>query len=523
MSKVLTAIFSLLFLSTTLSFASEERILNKSPRSMGMGGVGVSTFGYSFSPQANPASLGLMFDYTIVPIFELGFSMSPDAVDFGLALSKGFGDVSNTDFGSFDQYLGRSISSGLSSPLNLGFMGKGFGIWLSAGAEGNLSVFNTPESPLSGIKLNTLSQTITQVSNLIDTSGGISSANQSEIEEIFTSGMYQDLKNSGLSDSEIYGQINNLLNQIAGTSGTPVDFVDATGSVDVDKIKDNLTDGGTGTSLKIDEKALLSILPRIYARLYADIAVNIGYGYKIAFKGLDEQSGLSLGATLRFIQRFKSDSLNGEVTIDEAANHLDILQGFAVTSDFGVSLQLQNFILGFAIRDAFSTPFQWSSVINSTSGFRTTSSFSPSYDIGISYRFLFTNPWIQEIGFYVEGIDLASTYLMPIEKFRAGTEIKLFRFLDLRVGVYDGFVTAGLGMGGKWGRVDFSYYRESYRILDNLSVYGDRLSLSLAVMYENTPARKASAAARKALRQEQTANAEAAARDALEEASLRAI
>ncbi|MGL5720986.1 MAG: type IX secretion system membrane protein PorP/SprF [Brevinema sp.] len=519
MPKALVFIFGLCFLST-VTFAQEERILDKNPRSLGMGGVGVSTFGYPFSPNANPASLGLMYDYTIVPIFEIGLSMSPEAVDLGTTLGRGLNNIADIDF---DKFLNKSIGAGLTSPFNIGFMGKGFGIWLTAGAEGRIAVFTPPGSELEGIKINTLFDTVTQVSNLVGSSaGGIDINNQADIEKIINEGIFQDLKNSGLSDAEAYNRINGILNQISGNTGANIEFISPDGTVDINKVKDELTDGGN--NFQLNEAALLEILPRIHARLYADIAVNVGYGYKIAFRGLDDKSGLSLGATLRFIQRFKSDTLNGDVTIDEAVNNLTILQGFAVTSDFGLSLQLQNFVLGFAVRDAFSTPFQWTALLTTgDSGARTTSSFAPSYDIGISYRFLFTNPWIQEVGLYIEGVDLASRFLEPIEKFRAGMELKLFRFLDLRVGVYDGFVTTGLGMGGKWGRIDFAYYRESFKLFDNFSVYGDRVSLSLALLYENTPERKARTAARKAIRQEQTANAEAAAKDALEAATRRQI
>ena len=523
MPRVLVIILSLCLLSTP-SFSEEERILDKNPRSLGMGGVGVSTFGYPFSPGANPAALGLMFDYTIVPIFEIGLSMDPNAVSFGRAIAKTAGSVGGNpldiDLSGFDKYIGQAIGAGLTFPLNLGFMGKGFGIWLSSSAEGRLSVFNPPDSALFGIKLGTLLDTVTQVSNLIVDSSGNITTEAEAVEKILTEGILSDLQNSGLSDAERYTQANDLLNQLTGTTG--IDYIDSSGKVNGGNLS-NLVDNAN--NIKIDTTALLQILPRVYARLYADIAVNIGYGYKIPFRALDDKSGLSLGATLRFIQRFKSDTLNGDVTIDEAANNLSILQGFAVTSDFGLSLQLQNFVLGFAVRDAFSTPFQWSSLVASGSGngSRTTSSFAPSYDLGVSYRFLFTNRWIQEIGLYVEGVDMASTLLAPFEKFRTGMEIKLFRFLDLRVGVYDAFITAGLGMGGKWGRIDFAYYRESFKVLQNFNIYGDRISLSLALLYENTPVRKARAAERKALREEQKINAQAAANDALEAASRREL
>ena len=524
MPKALTIIFSLCLVTTT--FAEEERILDKNPRSLGMGGVGVSTFGYPFSPSANPASLGLMFDYTIVPIFEIGLSMDPKAVDFGLAIAKtaqSSGDALSADLTDLDQYIGKSIGAGLTSPFNIGFIGKGFGIWLTAGAEGRLSVFNPPDSPLSGVKLGTLLDTVSEVSNLIVSSSGDITSDAGAIGQIITNGIYNDLKNSGLSDAEIFAQANTLLNQVAGTTGNQ--YISATGTVDTTLIQNSLVSGtGADATIKVDNQALLKILPRIYARLYADIALNIGYGYKIAFRALDDKSGLSLGATLRFIQRFKSDTLNGDVSIDEAAQNINILQGFAVTSDFGLSLQLQNFVFGFAVRDALATPFQWSALVTSSGSFtRTTSTFAPSYDIGVSYRFLFTNRWIQEIGVYMEGVDLASTLLAPIEKFRTGMEVKLFRFLDLRLGVYDGFVTAGLGMGGKWGRIDFAYYRESFKILQDFSVYGDRVSLSLAILYENTPSRKAIAAERKALRDQQQANAQASANDAIEAALRRPL
>ena len=70
---------------------------------------------------------------------------------------------------------------------------------------------------------------------------------------------------------------------------------------------------------------------------------------------------------------------------------------------------------------------------------------------------------------------------------RVGSEVKLFNFLDLRVGMYDSFITAGLGMGWKWFRMDFAYYRENYFNLFT----SDQFYVNMTLGLDNSPQRKA--------------------------------
>lgn len=487
-------ILAALLLGAVPAFTYEPRILDKTPRSMGMGGVGVSTFGYTYSPLANPAALGLMADDTMVPILDVGFGLNDKSVALIKELTSVINGGKNITNINFDQFIGKMATIGVNSPLSLGFMGKGFGVWMNMGSEANFGVYHPADSPLRGVKVSTALDTVNKVTDIYDKNGGINAGSTAELEQTFKNGIYQDLKNDGLSDAEIYGRINGMLGEITGISD---DFFSSDGTLNESKINAALGAVSDGGKLNIPIENLSKLLPRLNVRLYSDIAVNIGYGYKVPFRALDDVSGISFGATVRFIQRFKSDSLSNvdPVSFDQNNPTGSLWQAFSVTSDFGLSLRLQNFVLGFAVRDAFSAPFQWRGLTDKMP--HPSSKFLPSIDLGASYRFLFKNPWIQEVGMYFEAIDMMNKDIRTGDKIRLGAEIRLFRFLDLRLGMYDLFVTGGLGMGGKWGRIEFAYYRESYQIYKGYFLTGDTYSVNIALGLENTSARKAATLARK--------------------------
>lgn len=489
-------ILAALLLGSAPAFSYEPRILDKTPRSMGMGGVGVSTFGYTYSPLANPAALGLMADDTMVPILDVGFTLNDKSTALIKELVSVVNDGKNITNINFDQFVGKMATLGVNSPLSLGFMGKGFGVWMNMGSEASFGVYHPADSPLRGVKVSTALDTVNKVTGIYDKNNGVINAGSTaELEQAFKDGIYQDLKKEGLSDVEIYGRINSMLGEITGKTD---DFFGADGVLDQTKIQgalDAVSDAGGKLNIPIEN--LSKLLPRLNVRLYSDIAVNIGYGYKVPFRALDDVSGISFGATVRFIQRFKSDSLSNvdPSSFDQNNPTGSLWQAFSVTSDFGVSLRLQNFVLGFAVRDAFSAPFQWRGLTDKVP--HPSSKFLPSIDLGASYRFLFKNPWVQEVGMYFEAIDMMNKDIRVGDKIRLGAEIRLFRFLDLRLGMYDLFVTGGLGMGGKWGRIEFAYYRESYQIYKGYFITGDTYSVNIALGLENTSARKAAALARK--------------------------
>lgn len=494
MKKIVWA-FALLL--PAAAFAYEPRILDKTPRSMGMGGVGVSTYGYTFSPMANPAALGLMSDYTMVPMMDLGFSLNEKTVGLLREVTEVAQGQKHFTNVNFDNYIGKMATIGFNSPLSLGFMGKGFGIWMNTGAEGGISVFHEPNSPIRGIKVATVFDTVDKVSNIVTAGGGnITAGNVANVEQVLKDGIYKDLLNSGLSQAEVYAQANQLITEITGAAAGTT-FVNPDGTVNQANLDTAWQNIQTGGNLNIPEATLRKLIPKLNLRLYADIAVNVGYGYKVPFRAMDDVSGISFGATVRFLQRFKSDSYSNldPSTIDGSKLTGSIWQAFTITSDFGMSLRLQNFILAFAARDAFSAPFQWRGVTDGIA--HTATKFLPSLDVGASYRFLFKNPWVQEFGMYFEAIDMMNTEISAARKIRLGLELKLFRFLDLRLGMYDAFVTGGLGMGGKWGRIDFAYYRQTYQIYKGYNVHGDQYTLNLSLALENTPERKAAALAKK--------------------------
>ncbi|MGL4394233.1 MAG: hypothetical protein ACRCS8_03310 [Brevinema sp.] len=358
MRKHLLLVF--FFVSGSLFGQAKERRVYQDPASLAMGGIGVASFGHAFSPNFNPAALGLMADYDIAPFLTLGF-------DFDLNLVNAI--VPQTSNGEATQIK-------MNGPLSLGYMGKGFGIWTTSSAQASYENFQ-----------------------------GYATANDSYA-----------------------------------------------------------------------------------AKFLAELTLNIGYGYKIPFASIDDVSGLSLGAVLRFSQRFRTDQYDAATRGDGK-----LYQGSSFSSDFGASLRIQNWILAASVRDALSTGYKWESWDKKTT--QEDSKIPYSVDFGTSYQFLFRNNFIQHIALYMEFHDATDNDIDWLNKMRLGADLKLFNFLSLRVGMYQTFLTTGFGMNWKWGRIDFAYYRDA-----DLYTYQkeqDRFNVSFTIGLENTPKRKLETKARK--------------------------
>jgi len=450
MNKILKLLLIINFLFPILLYSATERRLYKDAASMGMGGVGVSTIGYTFSAIHNPAALGLMSDYDIAPFFSLGVSLNSEMIN----LLKEIGEVATTkDFTTinYDNLIGKAPNIGVNGPLSAGYMGKGFGIWTTTSADIGMIIHENEDSPLTkaGIRINSL---VDAGSKLMNHKGAY----------------------------------------------TPETVVDALGKDTVNKLLDAYTDDEVKklvchVAKKVETEGADYItkvlLPKAKYETTVEITANIGYGYRIPFAALDDISGLSLGATVRFSQRFKLTS--GELQpVDKLAESFstildNVYQGNSISSDFGMALRIQNWILAMAVRDAFSTGYKWKN-LDGKGGMENTK-IPYSVDFGTSYRFNFKNPFIQEVGMYLEFQDTTSKYTTWANKLRLGLETKLFNFLDLRIGMYDSFITGGVGLGWKWGRIDFAYYREEYFNYFK----SDQYYLNFTIGFDNTPARKA--------------------------------
>ena len=418
--------------------------------SLGMGGVGVSSIGYSFSAIANPANLGLMTDHDIAPFISLGASINPDMITL-INEAKGIAD-NPTDFTSIDyeQLLNQAPSIGLNGPLSAGYMGKGFGIWTTSSMNATVAIAESQDNFLTrlGIDVN--------VNAVMAAGKEISEApTGTDTLAIFRKHFEADFIAAGLDATEITAELQKLVD-------TP--------------------------------ELLKELIPLARLSATAEITANIAYGYKIPFAAIDDVSGISFGATVRFSQRFKvmseGDGPYGFSPIDQLPAQFgsltdSVYQAGSISSDFGMSLRIQNWIFGVAVRDALSSGYQWKNM-DGLSGGINDSKIPYSVDFGSSYRFLFKNNFIQEVSIYLEFEDTTDPYTSWGNKLRLGAEVKLFNFLDLRVGMYDTFITAGLGMGWKWMRLDFAYYRESY--FDFFT--SDQFYINMTVGLDNSPSRK---------------------------------
>ncbi len=442
-------VMCVLLMAPTFAYQQTENRIYKDAISLGMGGVGVSTIGYQFSAMRNPANLGLMADHDLAPFLSLGVSINPEVID----LFKTIQPIASGEMGyeniNYDALLNQAPTVGINGPINLGYMGKGFGFWTTSSIDGVAAIVpnNNPDTFFNknGIDVN--------MNDLVKAG--------SEIEK-------------SLSDGSITaGDAKDILQKYLGKDMT-------------DK---QLTELAQKFADEDATELLKQILPLANLSMTAEVAVNAGYGYRIAFDGIDDVSGLSLGATVRFAQRFKITTGEDMKSVDELAVAFgsleqNIYQAGSISSDFGASLRLQNFIFGVAVRDAFSTEFAWKSMKGE--GTLSSTKIPMSVDFGASYRFYFNNNFIQEVGVYVEFENATCEYTSWGSKLRLGSELKLFNFLDARVGMYNQFITGGIGMGWKWFRIDAAYYREKY--LDYFT--SDQYYLNMTFGLDNSPQRK---------------------------------
>ena len=452
MKKNIMAILGCLCLSltTTVYSNSTERRLYKDAVSMGMGGVGVSTIGYSFSAIHNPAALGLMADHDIAPFLSLGMSMNPEMFKLLNDVSGVAGGTQGFDSIDYDSLIGKAPKISANGPLSLGYMGKGFGFWTTTSSEAGMSIIENPDNILTqngiDVSLNDLAKAGSEITGLGD------NPTQAQIEDIINKYFGNDFTNAGLTDQDI---------------------------------KDFATEVGN------DPNLIKTLLPKAKFDATTEITVNLAYGYRIPFAFLDDVSGLSFGATVRFSQRFKISTGDDHIPIDQLGDTFNnitdqVYQAGSISSDFGTALRIENFIFGVSLRDAFSTGYYWKNS-DGVSGGMSDSKIAMSLDFGASYRFYFNSNFLQEVGVYVEFEDSLNEHESWLNKMRVGSEVKLFNFLDLRVGMYDTFITGGVGVGWKWFRMDFAYYRENYF---NFFV-SDQYYLNMTIGLDNSPQRKA--------------------------------
>ncbi len=450
--KILIMLLMLVVPAYTSSVDAETRIY-KDASSLGMGGVGVSTIGYQNSVIRNPANLGLMADHDIAPFFSIGMYVNNHVSDLFGNLYSGVG--MGLDSIDYDSLINQVPSVGFNGPLNLGYMSHGFGIWTTSSIDNVIGI--TQNSALSNVSLNTLVDSVGDIEDVFNNNDlGTEAGRDSAIEDLY------DILNGSMTTAEI----DKLINDFTPEKDGELDYTD----IDVTEL-------------------VKSLIPLAQLVSTAEVTINVAYGYRIPFAALDDVSGLSMGATIRFAQRYKITTGKEAKAIDEVADDLKIVDdnlyhAGSFSSDFGMSLRLENFILAATVRDALSSEFTWKNFNSSeVLGY---SKIPMSVDFGASYRFYFDSNWLQEVGMYVEIEDAMNDCTTWANKLRLGQELKLFRFLDVRVGMYKEFVTGGIGMGWKWFRVDFAYYREKYfNIFES-----DQYYLNMTVGLDNSPQRK---------------------------------
>jgi len=191
-----------------------------------------------------------------------------------------------------------------------------------------------------------------------------------------------------------------------------------------------------------------------------------GYSLKLG----TDKFGLNIGGDVRLMHRIKMDNI---AITDLLATDpsFKAAAGNAIALDLGAIMQLGSLSFGLSIRDLGGTQFMYSDPVSIDSD-----SFDPmgSGDIklykipmqgtvGISFHpdlgglsFLFdpTVSFDYQHVFYKDPENTPSFWT----KLHAGTEIKVLKFIKVRAGINQGYVTAGVGAKLLFLDVNASYY-----------------------------------------------------------------
>ncbi len=189
----------------------------------------------------------------------------------------------------------------------------------------------------------------------------------------------------------------------------------------------------------------------------------------LSFKLGTDAFGINIGGDIRLMHRIKMEDI---AVVDLLADEpsFDVYSGNAIGLDLGAIMQLGSLSFGLSLRDIGGTQFMYlKQDINSDTFDPMAAGDDKSYKIpmqatagvsfhpdlgGLSFLFDPTVSFDYQKVFYTEEEDKTSFWTGV----HAGTEVKVLRFMKVRAGINQGYVTAGVGAKLLFLDVNASYF-----------------------------------------------------------------
>lgn len=213
-------------------------------------------------------------------------------------------------------------------------------------------------------------------------------------------------------------------------------------------------------------------LPFVDFGTYLEFGFTVGYGFKIPVPVfLGKMTRAYGGVTIKYLNRFKYENRRMSLLemMDAPSTLMSFQKGFlwgqAIGSDLGLLVKDESLAFGLVVRDWFSTHFSWTEYtaeFNAISSTNPSTYFSPSCDLGVSYRIrnVISRYMISDLTFsfdIVNAFDFTEYYFL---KLRVGLEFSAFGFMRVRTGIYKGYPTFGLGLVFPIVTINTAYYTE---------------------------------------------------------------
>jgi hypothetical protein len=214
-------------------------------------------------------------------------------------------------------------------------------------------------------------------------------------------------------------------------------------------------------------------IPYVDFGTYLDAGLVVGYGFQLPLPFfIGKFARLYAGVSIKYLNRVKyeDDRLNiveaFDIGMSIANTSRGVYLGQNIGADAGLTLMFNDQIsVGIVIKDFFSTGFTWAEYNSNLEKVETGSTlpisyFYPSLDIGSAFKVRWTSYVLSDINLYfdiVNSLDFSENYWL---KLRIGAEATLIKLLILRVGLYEGYPTAGIGISLPLLKINAAFYTE---------------------------------------------------------------
>ncbi len=272
-----------------------------------------------------------------------------------------------------------------------------------------------------------------------------------------------------LKDAEWVGAVDNLMSTLSY------------GANEVERIDFgiNAQFGHVGIGLNTRQRILASLATSSYLDgeyLVEDTtALTLGFGFRFPLFG--SHFSLDLGANAQFLYQMYTSSIDKD-TVDVFIDNADdakfsLAAGWAVPFTFGANLNMPGGFRVSSVARNVNGKFRYH-FFEDSKDYDFLSSMKDEdgdYDAGIRYDagLTWTSPfeginWIMKPTISVDVQDLANIEEKDdlYSRLYAGAQVTLFKFLDVRYGIAQGYQSVGIGLDAFIFHIDASYWRREY-------------------------------------------------------------